>query len=971
MYLDGNSAARTFGQFYHSTFMLNEFTVEAWINPVNPASGARQVIVERPIAIPNGNVMGFPEGIRLNFRLGLTADGRPFCEYTGLGYDLLYTTEAPAANVLAPNMWYHLAGAYDAVTRQLMVFINGQMVASKTFGERPCNGWVVGNPGFAGFAPLVVGARDNNPDGLPNAQFNMTGDALQFGAVFAQPDLAEFFRGWVDEVRIWDGVCTPGQIYTNMTRSLHLDDVAASLADRNADPEAALLISLYGFDNLTDAALEGIEPLGFGLLNGRPNDGSYPGVPWWRTANDRSTVYNNYHYVPWIANLAARYPIGGRTWGELFTDADGIDDEWEALYPSVLSPLRYDATADPDGDGWSNLGEFLYRVNATNGTTSSTDPSAAASHPAPRAEFTFHYDGALNNGPVVVMTYTTNTMDGPANATITHAHAGGVFPFSAPVTLGVQNGYLREGLNWMFGFIDNNSNGEWDPGEPAGVLDGQPVNVGYGDVRGLVMRFTDTARPGLPRVSWEGVAGVGTGSYTVKVFRTSTAGHPLVGTMVIRDRDFLHEGDLLGRGLAALDPGESDQPTYRFAVNDVNLPAASDYLVSWSPTPGVPALEAPIGAVQLARNSMAWSATGPISQFRIEIRQGATNGTVLIDRMVQAPYPSTAGRYVLDMADLALFAGGSTLPNGLYYWRVQSVNPRRSSALSGWASFIVNVQDLPDTVHSIAGTSAYYGLAPVTGVVVEAYQSYGFGAKPEARIRTTTPGAFTLRGLRPGLYFIKAFMDLDGDGAQDWFEPSGFVKDYAYSGDYSPYGLWVPPNRTGLQLILRDQDVNGNRIPDGWDYATSMNATIATFDTNGDGLPDGEAITMGLDPWRLDSDGDGAYDVLELVVGTSALSAGSTPTMTHLFQITSLAPGLLSTDVTYNFPPAVALTSYKVTAYVEAATAPGTPYAELPGSRIDIPAGSGFGTGPYTFTHVHGGVGTYYYRVRWILTWPQ
>jgi hypothetical protein len=1123
MYLDGNSAARTFGQFYHSAFMLNEFTVEAWINPQNPASGVRQVILERPVVIPNGNVMGFPEGIRLNFRLGLTADGRPFCEYTGLGYDLLYTTEAPAAYVLAPNEWYHLAGAYDAVTRQLMVFINGNLVASKTYAERPCNGWVVGNPGFAFFAPLVVGARDNNPDGIPNGQFNMTGDAFQFMAGFAQPSLAEYFRGWVDEVRVWDGVCTPGQIATNMTRTLHLADVAASLADRNANVENALLISLYGFDNLTDAALEGIEPLGFSLLNGRPNDGSYPGVPWWRTAIDRSTVYNNYHYIPWIANLAARYPInppadtryqvhsatndyannanpynfgfltaltqggeqhpyyinrtiipfsqaptalfndllpmrnaridasiplwdgagggyggnydsngdgipdwwaqkygydpygdsiahldpdndglsnlaeyragtdpraydtdgdglsdydsrppiGGRTWGELFTDNDGIDDEWEALYPTVLSPLRYDATADPDGDGWSNLGEFLYRVNATNGTTSSTNPSLPASRPAPRAEFTFYYDGTQNAGDVVVLTYNTNTMDGPVRATITHAHAGGVFPFSAAVTVGVQNGYMREGPTWMFGFIDNNDNGEWDPGEPAGTLDGQPVNVGYGDVRGLVMRFTDAALPGLPRVSWEGVAGIVGGNYTVKVFRTSTVGHPLIGTMIVRNRDFLHEGDFFARGIAALDPGASDQPTYRFSVNEVVLPVATDYVVNWSTTPGTPSLEAPLGAVQFARNNMSWSASGLISQFRIEIRQTSTGGPVILDRVVQVPYASVAGRYVLDMADLALFAGSSSLPNGAYYWRVQALNPRRVSAFSSWGSFIVNVQDVPDAVHSAAGTSAYYGLASATGVVVEAYQSYGFGGKPEARTRTTAPGPFSLRGLRPGVYFIKAYMDLDGDGVQDWFEPSGFVKDYAYSGDYSPYGLWLPPNRTGLQLILRDHDANGNRIPDGWDYATSMNATIATFDTNGDGLPDGQAITMGLDPWRLDTDGDGAYDALELVVGTSPTSAGSTPTITYLFQVTGLVPGVLSTDVIYNFPPAIALSNYKVTAYVEAAPAPGKPYVELAGSRINIPVGSGFGTGPYTFTHVHGGVGTYFYRVRWVLTWPQ
>ena len=308
LYLDGNAAARTRGRFLHSTYSLTTFTIEAWVRPANPQKGDMQVIMERTMAIPNGNIMGFPEGNRLNFRLALDAAGRPFVAYTGLGYDALYVeAKAPAINVLEANRWYHLAGVYDGTAKRLYLYIDGQMRASVASAERPANGWFTGNPAFVFSAPIVLGAKDNNPDGWVSGTPIMSG--IMAGSVLTQPDLSNFFEGWVDEVRIWNGARSTNEIAASRMRKLKIADVVASRTAATTNTASPELLYLYNFDNLLDPSVEGVAPAGFELLNGRPNDGSYPNVPWWGTAADRSTTYDNHLYVPWIANVAARIPL--------------------------------------------------------------------------------------------------------------------------------------------------------------------------------------------------------------------------------------------------------------------------------------------------------------------------------------------------------------------------------------------------------------------------------------------------------------------------------------------------------------------------------------------------------------------------------------------------------------------------------------------------------------------------------------
>ncbi|MBR2837857.1 MAG: hypothetical protein IKE55_03660, partial [Kiritimatiellae bacterium] len=113
------------------------------------------------------------------------------------------------------------------------------------------------------------------------------------------------------------------------------------------------------------------------------------------------------------------FPVGSLYVGEIFTDHDLVDDEWEDKYPTLsdgatayASRLAYDAFADADEDGWSNRSEVRYSksvmpIVANSQTHYTSSDGLVADYPIPTLSLSVRYNGgrqsAVRSAPMVVM----------------------------------------------------------------------------------------------------------------------------------------------------------------------------------------------------------------------------------------------------------------------------------------------------------------------------------------------------------------------------------------------------------------------------------------------------------------------------------------------------------------------------------------------------------------------------------------
>jgi hypothetical protein len=617
---------------------------------------------------------------------------------------------------------------------------------------------------------------------------------------------------------------------------------------------------------------------------------------------------------------------GGLTFGELYMDGDMIPDAWEALYPDVLSPLVNDAHADPDGDGWANLAEYLgsgfeYTGSSagsseTNGTgeaetgvieyyqpVAPTKPNDARSFPTPEITFTFVGDCVASPGHVlIVQAFSDRMMRKPdAVHTVSNRFVNGL---TETVKLwnggvGAQSvGHVRQGNNIFMAFIDANGDGHWNAGEWMGFSENEVENIQWGSAN---VRIVLTDKPaGYIRFSWEqDLAAIAAGLSQVNGTTYKVSIKPLLGSSPVYttirnseslERPYITEMDLKQAGVTPMfgsyqwSAGLVDGTTFATGINSIVYFDALTAPVILHPSQS---------ELVYAHNRLRLKLSRSTAQITIRILRGATT---VYSTTVAAPQMNNAGEAEMDLPWLA---GWGAFGNGNYTIQVTAVNPLGSSPVSS-AAFTVNLQEAPLGAGMIKGVMRYYGSAAGTRIV-EAFKGAGFDQKPVARAVAASDGSYTLLGLRDGTYSVRGFVDANGNGVLDAGEAWGFVKGTAAgvhlsrktttgsraSGDpESPYAVEytvktiavAAQGATLLQYLMAYNslafypyigDMDGDGLTDAQEAALGTHPF--RYDTDFDGLSDGDEVARGTDPLNPDTDGDGMPDGWEVAHGLNPL----------------------------------------------------------------------------------------------------
>ncbi|MBO7675264.1 MAG: LamG domain-containing protein, partial [Atopobiaceae bacterium] len=374
-----------------SVDFLKQFTVECWVMPEK--IGAAQTIIDRSVAYEGNSINTDKFAIRSNFRIGLDAQGKVYGMFDNndsieSGLDAPKSCQFVDGGPLPLNEWAHIALTFDGST--LIIYVNGVLQDSAPTQLIPANGVTLINQNTASTnglrrseyrcdpSALLIGARPKKqnlyalyPYYNANGQHKESFDNLQ-----------EYFQGYVDEVRVWDGARTGAQISENFRKMIGFDEASDNRDEvfeswyyskgsrNNNDGNPTLppeLVLNYGFSTLPGAVNEGDvakTPAGFtkNVLYAAMSDyssngdidttGLYPnlldlkGVPdggvegdllvgWWNDSLVRSTVYNDYHVVPWIKNTVSHLPL---------IDGSAVDsfmygDHFGSVYMSAVDDL--------------------------------------------------------------------------------------------------------------------------------------------------------------------------------------------------------------------------------------------------------------------------------------------------------------------------------------------------------------------------------------------------------------------------------------------------------------------------------------------------------------------------------------------------------------------------------------------------------------------------------------------------------
>jgi hypothetical protein len=229
----------------------------------------------------------------------------------------------------------------------------------------------------------------------------------------------------------------------------------------------------------------------------------------------------------------------------------------------------------------------------------------------------------------------------------------------------------------------------------------------------------------------------------------------------------------------------------------------------------------------------------------------------------QAPLKDTqTGNYVWE----APFYMGDTnvVNNGIYYWRVQMLNPKYSTTSAVDAEWSTSKSfrwecnpPMPTAgvLTNLNGSSSGYGqlramvkyFGPATNlmgrVVVQAFNNRGFTGLPAAQY-IYTANQFTsitntslsvtnqifMRGLTPDTYYVRAFIDSNTNNVLDTWESWGYANYYGENKalyDVRPLAVSFSAISPLATVYIEDTDTDQDWFPDAYEY--EQNSTNTAF----------------------------------------------------------------------------------------------------------------------------------------------
>jgi hypothetical protein len=404
LYTEGDTIIGS--QFTGMEQAFRSFTVELWARPEwqTAPTGKEQILIERAFDYGQSDASQNPllPRMRRNFLIGISSDGRLFGGFDNPGGHDEHTDSVRLYGERAQsNKWVHIAIRMDGRINEFSIFVNGVKQANMTTALIPATGIdterVYPTPDTAGEEPPVI-RNGSLTLGGANMEFSALGMGIGNNSLVppyimpmdwaAEWDFYDnYYRGWMDEVRVWDGARSDAEIAGTFRKRLtrtELDanraQIVAQLAEgrgRTANHLlnnlylSPILLNYYTFNNLFSANADQYVaqvPRGFNTTAvnvNRPdsNDADVIGdaqgatVGWWNALAIKNTVYTNYHYLPWIENVASHLPqmVG-------VTNTNGV---FSVTYGTVIDSIYWTST---------QAGNLLVPTNSLNSFPNLNNP---------------------------------------------------------------------------------------------------------------------------------------------------------------------------------------------------------------------------------------------------------------------------------------------------------------------------------------------------------------------------------------------------------------------------------------------------------------------------------------------------------------------------------------------------------------------------------------------------------------------